>query len=750
MLTVVGSFALLGMAQGAAAQDNEGDIIVTATRRETTLQETPASISAVTQEQIEKRNLVSMEDYLASLPGVGYQDRGNGSNTITIRGIGFGDQLTTNTPTGSYFGEVPVTGLGPQLNGNQAGNGDVKMIDVARVEVLRGPQGTLFGSGSLGGTVRIIPNAPNLTKFEGSAKAEYSNTARRGGNNYLAEAVVNVPLIQDQLAVRLVGYHYFNDGVVDNVGASYVAANPGSLFGTAASRGVVFRDRNNVGSDKTTGVRASVLWEPMEGLSLSAWHLYQQIKQDGLKEVETTISPTDYLQVRPATGIGGNSNEGVNTKLNISNFVLQYDWSWGSLLNSTSRIDSKAQSEISLSFLGSVFIGTSAPNRNHKKIFVNETRFTSSWGGPLQVIAGLYYEDRTNYTATNIIWSGIGPAPAGTITNSPRTRNKQVQKAAFGELAFTPWEPFTLTVGARYYDFTQSVPFALTSSNPVVVSATQGRKASVNGVNWKVNAAYKVNENLFMYAQWAQGFREPRFQGLLDPIFDIDGDGLYEFRDGSERLPQAGLLDPDSVDTYEGGIKFQSDSGDVRGSLSAFYTDWTGIPVSILTTNLGAAFFFNAGKAVSKGIEFEMSGNLPDNWYAQFSASWVKTTLGSDPESRSLAGGRANADLPGSPDHNAYAALEKRFNIGGNEAFVRGDWTYVSDYISVINGTGRAGDFHLLGASAGVTIDNFKIGVWVKNLTNRDDFTWIDNTLGSGRAYRLRPRTIGVNVGVKF
>src|SRR5690606_25430421 len=135
-------------------------------------------------DSIEKRHLVGMEDYLSALPGVSYSDRGAGSNTITIRGIGLGSQLDPNSPVGSYFGEVPVTGLGPQVNANQAGNADIKMVDIERVEILRGPQGTLYGSGTMGGTVRIIPKAPNLQRMEGSFGTEYSYTDG-GGSNYM-------------------------------------------------------------------------------------------------------------------------------------------------------------------------------------------------------------------------------------------------------------------------------------------------------------------------------------------------------------------------------------------------------------------------------------------------------------------------------------------------------------------------------------------------------------------------------------
>ncbi|MDT9598852.1 TonB-dependent receptor [Sphingosinicella rhizophila] len=741
-------------------QENGNEIVVTATRRETTLQDTAMAISAIGEDQIEKRNLVGMDDYLQSLPGVSYQDRGNGQNTIIIRGISTGSQISTNTPTGSYFGEVPVTGLGTQINGNQAGNSDPKLFDVQRVEVLRGPQGTLFGSGALGGAVRVIPNAPDLNDVEGKVEAEYSRTARRGGNNYQLHGVLNLPIIQDQLAARLVAYRVFDDGYIDNVAGSQPTAD---IIGQTAL-GVQSRDRENVGASKTTGFRGSILWEPMEGLSFNAMHLYQRVKQDGLGYINLDVSETDYLQVAPRTGPLSNSDEFSNATLNLSNLVAEYSWDWGSLLNSTSYIDYNANSQLSLGFYGvSILGGTYSAGRKYHNIFVNETRFTSDWDGPLGIVAGLYYENRSEHIFANLRYSGTvfdpgtpdNPGPTFTIEQllgeGPERKLVTKQFAAFGEAAFTPWDPFTLTVGARYYKFNMSYPIFLDKSDePTIANGLQGFEKSIDGVNWKINAAYKPSEQILLYGQWAQGFRQPQIQNTLDPFNDPDGNGLFDFADGSERRPPEGLLDPDKVDTYEAGFKFQSLSGNVSGSLTAYYTDWKGIPVILLTVPFGAGFYFNAGSATVKGVEFELSGRLPGDFYAQFSASWSKATLGNDPDSLSLSGGIRDADLPGSPDHNAYFALEKRFDIGGNEAFIRGDWTYVSSYYSTLFETGRVGDYHLFGLNAGITIDNIKVGVFAKNLTNRKDLTWVDNLLGGGRAYRLRPRTIGVNASFQF
>jgi outer membrane receptor protein involved in Fe transport len=169
--------------------------------------------------------------------------------------------------------------------------------------------------------------------------------------------------------------------------------------------------------------------------------------------------------------------------------------------------------------------------------------------------------------------------------------------------------------------------------------------------------------------------------------------------------------------------------------------------VPSLTAFLGAALYFNVGQARSKGLEFEFSAEPIEDLIFDFSASWISSKLA---ESAPGLGSKGN-DLPGVADYNVHAALEKRFEIGGNPAFIRGDYTYVSGYYATFAEIGQqAGNYHVFDMSAGVTIDQFKIGLFAKNLTNRADFTWVDNVFGSDRAYRLRPRTIGVNVGMNF
>jgi iron complex outermembrane receptor protein len=746
--TVLIATMITGAIPLATAQDTDSaglleEVIVTATKRETNLMETATAISVISASEIVNRKIVGMEDYLAGMPGVSYQDRGGSSNTITIRGIALGSQLDPNSPTGTYFGEIPLVGLGSSVNGNQAGNPDIKMVDIQRVEVLRGPQGTLYGSGAMGGLVRIIPNAPNLQEVEGTLAAEASNTAENGGFNYMAQAVVSAPFVEDKLAVRLVAYQFDNEGWIDNVAGSH--PNPG--VAAAAAMGAVAIDRPGTSDDTYSGLRASILWQPTDNFSANLSHIFQNIDQDGYREVELT-RPGKFSQSRARVGTRGSRDEYVEIDLNATNLVLEYGQEWGDFFNSTSYVTNDVENDFDISFLGTglgAFLGTGSLNTRETDLFTNEFRFVSNLGGPLQYLAGLYYEDRSLDSTQRIRWTGNPPEPAGTFNNNARSVFDTTQTAVFGELSYNITDPLTLTVGARYFNFDMSIPVATSFGVP---TAQQGIDESVDDSTFKVNLSYQINDQYFVYGQWSQGFREPKLQGLILPEMDADGDGLVEFVDGIERDPPEGLLAPDTVDNYEIGLKYQSNDGRLAGSLTGFYIDWAGIPiVPSLTQFLGAALWFNAGQAESSGIEFETSIGLTDDLLMQLSASWVDSVLTESAPGLGVEGD----DLPGSADFNARVSLEQQFDLGNYPAFVRGDYTYVGEYYSQFTETGiAAGDYHVFDLNSGVSFGNMEISVFAKNMLNADDFTWVDNVFGTDRAYRLRPRTIGINFRLNY
>ncbi len=715
------------------------EMVVTASRRGagTSIQDTAISISALSAETIDKRNLVGMDDYLRTLPGVSMQDRGAGQNTIIMRGIAANPQGEDAT-VGVYFGEVPVTTLGSTSNGNQKGSLDVKLVDIERVEVLRGPQGTLYGSGSMGGTVRVIPASPNLQAVEGKVAARYSATGEKGGDNTMVQGVFNVPIIEDKLAVRAVAYQFKNSGYIENVAAS----NPLPSVAAAIALSGVARDRSDVGNDEYTGFRISALWSPIEQLNVTLVHTYQEIEQDGFPEVHLDL-PGDFLQARLGVGPGtGDMDEGFGNEVDITNLNIEYDFGWGALSSSTAKIAYDSYSRFDVSFFG---IPTGSQFSKTTDVFVQEFRFTSQFDGPIQFLAGLYYEDidEAGFDENNIHYSGTVPNPAlhSDLFYDVKVLNKQ--KAVFGELTYNLTDQFAVTLGGRYFEYDQSSDLlqeGLFWGLPAVFDVESNNKD--NDQTYKVNLSYTPNDDILIYGQWAEGFRLGSAQ-LLN--CDPDGDGRVQFADGIEREVPTSIA-PDSLESFELGVKTSLADSRVTVNASIYHINWQGLPVS-LATECTTSLKLNAGESTAEGFELEVQALLSDNLQLEIGTSYGESILAADAESL----GSKGDNLPGSPDFNFFTALEYRFTVSGYESFARIDYSYVDEFYHNIAELGQAsGGYTQVNLKTGISINQVDIDLFANNLTNANDFTWVESAFNVGRAYRLRPRTIGFNVSYKF
>jgi outer membrane receptor protein involved in Fe transport len=742
-----------GVSQGYAAENTEAEVswlleevVVTATKRETSLQDTAMSISAIGGETIDKRNLVGMEDYLPFIPGVSMQDRGAGQNDIVIRGISIGSQFERNPATGIYFGETPVTGLSTPTDGQGAGSGDIKLVDIERVEVLRGPQGTLYGQGSLGGTVRVIPNKPSLSNFEGKVAARYSQTGEEGGDNTMVQGVINIPLIEDQLAVRAVAYQFDNDGYIDNIAASYQSES--AVIAERVAQGGIAVDRK-VGGAEYTGFRLSALWQPIEQLSVTLSYLNQEIEQDGFTAVDINL-PGDYQQTSMAVDSDG-QGEFITNETDIVNLVLEYDLGWGTLFSSTSNIEFEANSGFDASLLSFATVPDSTLNYRDMDILIEELRLVSTLDGPFQFLLGYYYEDRKKYTLNDLDSRGTEFIP-----DAPRVLlfEREVvveQQSLFGELSYALTDQLTTTFGFRYFEYDQSQPISRLDGD---VRTSQGLQRTVDDINYKLNISYQANDDTLIYAQWAEGFRRGRFQSTLVPERDDpDGNGLINFADGTERSVREGILDPDTTETFELGLKTSLMDNRVTLRTAIFHTDWQGMPLCF--RGLGSTIFLNVGKSKVEGVEVEVQAQLSESLVLNFGSSYIEATLAED---ASFLGGEKGEDLPGSAGFNLNLGLEYQFNVGEYDSFVRADYAYVDDYphafkSRIVEGDPVAGGYSLVNLKAGVEINAINLDLFVNNLTNANDFTWVDNLLnglGSQRAYRLKPRTVGLNVSYRF
>lgn len=722
--TVLVSTGLLSFCAGLTAAEQESGvnkrpaietIVVTATKRETDLQDTAASISALGGAEIDAKSLVSMEDYLNSLPSVNYLNRGVGNNQIIIRGIALA--FAERSTVGTYFGEAPLS------NPIISTSSDMKLVDMERIEVLRGPQGTLYGGSAMSGAIRNIPKAPDLAELQGKINVEYSNTDGADGGNGNLTGVLNIPLVEDQLALRMVGYRFHNAGYVNLVSDDVIEAR-------AASLGVPVAIEKGVGSNDYSGIRGLLLWTPNEKLDVTLMMAYQELEEDGRNDI--TISRNDYEASALDTGKEFKSDD-----LQLYNLVVNYDLGWGTVTSSTSKIigDTADSSDLGR-VIGWAAVGYSDRD---KEGFVEELRFTSQLEGNLQFTAGLYYEDFESYEKCCWRWTGEDNSlnPFGDrelrVVNTLSTIE---QKAVFGEINYQANDWLSLVVGGRWFDYDREDD--IDESGPLAAIPST-LSTSESDTRFKAGVDIQPNDDMLLYALWSEGFRLGLGVATASPdICDLDNDGLL---DGTTISLGASSLGSDTTENLEVGGKFSFWEDRVKLNTAIYRIDWEDIPVGAVGSNPVCSATVNGGEARSQGIELETEILLTANLYLQLAASYTDT------EYRNDLLGSVGERLPMSPEYNGHLGLQYNFELLEYPSFVRTDVTYVGDFTTGSSIAFESGDYTTLDINAGVTLNNVDLGLFVSNLTNEDDVTvsfFLD------RGWRLRPRTFGVQLGYRF
>ena len=751
LATMVGLMAAGGMTT-ASAQETESaraqgvldEIIITATKRETNLNETAVSITALDSEDISRRGLEGMDDYLRFMPGVNILTTQAGVNPIIVRGIASNpdpqfESETSGPSTAVYFGEIPVSGLG--LFG---GTTDLKLVDMQQVEVLRGPQGTLYGAGSLSGTVRNIPNSPNVGSLESSVKIGFSNTEDSGGDNYTFQGMLNVPLIDNVLAMRIVGYRDVDSGYYRNI------ARSDSVFlanAIAFSAGDHAQDQDDIGQATVTGGRVNLTWKPTDELDVSLQYVTQEVEQKGLPGI---LAGTDgYTQTRlgfPEEIPGAGSAEGSNDEIDITNLVVEYDFGWAKLLSSSSWLEQEYHSDVDQTVLVANFPSMQVFDSS-REIFVEELRLASELDGPLQFLVGLYYEDLEGvrpqpYFAIGDPALSIFGAPYGDtnplLADLSGTGDRK-QEAFFGEMSYEISDEFSVTVGGRWFDYEK---LEATRFLGVFGDVDSTRKLEESGSNYKANLSYQPDDETLIYAQWSEGYRLG--STIIPPpasLCDLDSDGIL---DGTT-LPISDSFDSDFLESYELGSKLKLLDSRLQVNLAVFHMNWDGIPIGVQSPTCLFVQTANAGKAISQGFEGEISYLLSESLHLNMSGSYTNAELSEDaPTLSALDGDR----LPGSPRYNISFGIEYDFDVSGHSSFIRTDYTYVGGFYNNLQETGiEAGDYGQLNLNGGVALnENTELELFVRNATNEDSLTWLNAVAG----WRLAPRTIGLNISFNY
>ena len=559
LAAVLGSLCAAGLNVSLASADSPviEEVIVSASKRgDVSVMDIPASISVASGDLISKRGMVGMDDFLRSLPSTNFLDRGAGRNGIIMRGVTASPQ--DDIAVGVYIDETPVAGMG-SLGG---GNPDLKYVDMQRIEVLRGPQGTLYGDGSIAGTVRVIPNAPDLSGFSAEIAGSASSTADLGGQNTMLRGVLNLPVVEDKFAIRVVGYDYDNSGYYKNIaGDNADKATWADAFG-----GIVTSRR--AGDDRYTGGRITALWQVSEDFDVTLSHMTQDIDQSGIPESMLALGGKNRAPFQRQDGSG----ETLTIDLDVTNLKMNLDMGSYELFSSTSIAESKTLQDRDLgAYFGPmlevddmpIYLADSAVAEQ----FTQELRLNTRLDGPLQFLVGAFYQDYKRTANQKMTFEGtpeLDPFEGALLFESTFGDNLK-QLAFFGEASFDLTDQLTAVAGVRHYSYDKESP----DENDGVFNGgyTEGFvENDDSGQTYKLSLNYRPDETTSFYGTFAQGFRlgGPHPE-IPSDICDTDG------------VPDQ--IDSDELDSFEVGAKFAFADGRATLNVSAFQVDWTGIPV---------------------------------------------------------------------------------------------------------------------------------------------------------------------------
>ena len=780
------TFAIAGqpaLAQDAGATEAEDDniIIVTATKRDANLQDIPFSINAQTSEDIQKSGAVTLEDISRNVAGLTIQNLGPGQSQVAIRGVSAGqivrDQPGVKEQVGVYLDEsvISLSLFTPDLD----------LFDLNRVETLRGPQGTLFGSGSIGGTIRYITNQPDLNEFGGTVEGDV-NLVDGDDLGYSLKGAVNVPLVEDKAAIRAVGYYTQFGGFIDALGEG----------------GTVTEDVN---SGERIGGRLALTLQPVEGLTITPRVIYQEITADGFNRQEVfNLFANPFTTTRPAITLGEREQylllrEEFKDETLIADLVIDMDLgpvsaTFVSSLSDREILVSRDASALSGSVsvdLGfpeaAVLLPSNLRDVTDLKSFTQEVRFASNNDSRFQWVVGGFYSDVTReyeqrlptpgYDAATDATLGAGTAAAvanGFPADSPFNSDLDFQIeqfAAFGEASYEITDRLTATAGIRYYDFSEDRTISTGGLFANGDSNVQDQTSS-NGVTPRFLLSYDVADDISINAQASQGFR---LGGVNDPLniplcTPQDAAIFGAFQDyGDETLWN-----------YELGVKAQR--GGIRFNAAAFYTDISDLQVTLDAGSCSSRITFNVPEAHSLGVEWELAAEVFDGLELGLSGSLIEAEFDStvvDGTGTVLGGVEEGNRLPSVPKFQISGDATYSWPIGSGDAFVTGTFQHVgsrftqpSDQVdnprSFVSGLpfgGATGNdatvvdlklpaYELVNLSAGVKFDNeLDVTLYVRNVFDVNALQSFDRERG-GRArlgFRVgQPRTFGLSVRKGF
>ena len=795
VVAACGTTAVILTVPAALAQEEAGttrvleEITVTASRREESLQAVPIAVQAMSGKKLAELGIDSLEDYVAMLPGVNAQGQAPGKQEVFMRGVtpGRGSAVRLSGISGEpsvaiYLDEAPLTTPGRNV--------DLYAVDLQRIEVLKGPQGTLFGASSQAGNMRLITNKPDLYEFSAGGVIGVAFTESGGTSNKL-EAYANIPLVDDKFALRVVGYSSTDAGYIDNIPAqtSIPDTNPG-LGGTVPSTRQVTNNhpfaKNDYNNATYRGIRVSALWQINDEWDLLLQVTDQQLDTEGSFEYDPSISTDDDLNVTTFSPMQGDDH------------VTLTQWTLNGMLGGLEVIYNGSFTERAFDgvtdYTGYIEIGPFVPYyicapgydecfspvmstveffRTDR--FVQEVRVMTSAENRFRAIGGVYYDDQTINFLTDFTYAGSiengfavnwpmpghftnspggGPRPPGvTFFNDFQFDREEI--SVFGEIAFDLTDNITATFGARAYDIEIGMLGASNNGsftagpgadggNKFEETAAGQTPTTLSDTVIKVNLSWQLNDNAMTYLTYSEGFRAGGFNRAGGKL-DADGNDL-----GIQVS-----FDTDDAENWEFGWKTTWLDNTLRFNGAIYSVDFSDLQQGVLDFSItNTTFFQNVGTAEINGLEFEIEWAATDNLNVFGSATFIDSEITEAPPTLSDFAG-VGAELPYAPETEWVLGARFFKDIGDYTWFAQGVFKSIDSRFTSLGTSGNEAREELpsyseLNLSAGIGTDQWQATLYINNATDELGQLSAGSPDNVFRIVPNRPRTIGLRLSYDY